>query len=196
MEATLLQLSQEVEENRRSASNIIRLGVVEKADATTVDIQTGKNHVKRIPFFVHCAGRVSHYRRPSVGEQCILINLGSGDNLNNAVALMGLPSTQYPCPTTDEHQVMTDYSGGMTELYHLDSGKLQAVYPGGMFVKADISQTGVFKNTGNIQTQSSVVAAKDVSDGHSSMQQIRKTFNGHTHQHGKPTTSPPNQKME
>ncbi|CAG9001774.1 MAG: hypothetical protein CENE_03801 [Candidatus Celerinatantimonas neptuna] len=192
----MLRLQQEIEENRRSASNIIRLGIVEKTDVTTVDIKTGKNHVKRIPFFVHCAGRVSHYRRPSVGEQCILINLGSGDNLNNAVALMGLPSDQFPCPTTDENQVMTDYSGGMTELYYLDSGKLEAVYPGGMFVKADISQTGVFKNTGNIQTQSSVVAANHVSDGQSSMQHVRQVYNQHTHQHGEPTTSEPNQKME
>ena len=164
LEEEVLALREELEENRRAAANIIRLGVVSKADKTTVAVTSGLNKATRIPFFVHCAGRVSHYRRPSVGEQCLLINLGSGDNLNNAVALMGLPSTQYPCPTTEAHEVMTDYGDGMTELYNLDSGKLTAHYPGGVEWYAP-----TFKNHGEIV------------DHTRSMQADRKIYNGHKH---------------
>ncbi|MFM2477371.1 phage baseplate assembly protein V [Celerinatantimonas sp. MCCC 1A17872] len=159
----MLRLQQEIEENRRAASNIIRLGVIETASATTVDVQTGANHAKRIPFFVYYAGGVSRYRRPSVGEQCVLLNLGSGDNLNNAVALTGLPSDQFPSPTTDANQVMTDYGNGMSEVYDLAKGQLKAVYPGGLFVDGDIEASG------------------EVSDHTRSMQEDRDIYNSHHH---------------
>ncbi|MFH0267226.1 phage baseplate assembly protein V [Vibrio rumoiensis] len=149
LEDEMLKLAEEMEENRRCASNIIRLGVVEEATAKTVKVKAGKNFVNNIPFFVVAAGRVSHYRRPSVGEQCILLNLGSGDNLNNSVALMGLPSNQFPCPTTAENQVMTDYGNGMTEVYDLDAGSLTVNYPGGYHITADITHIGNAELTGN-----------------------------------------------
>ncbi|MBD1572887.1 phage baseplate assembly protein V [Vibrio sp. S17_S38] len=145
----MLKLAEEMEENRRAASNIIRLGVVEATSAKTVNVKTGKNFATKVPFFVLAAGRVSHYRRPSVGEQCLLLNIGSGDNLNNAVALMGLPSDQFPCPSTDENVVMTDYGNGMTETYDLDAGSLTAIYPGGYNITADITHVGNAELTGN-----------------------------------------------
>lgn len=149
LEDEMLKLAEEVEENRRAASNGIRLGVVEEASATTVKVKTGKNFANNIPFFVFAAGRVSHYRRPSVGEQCILLNLGSGDNLNNAVALMGLPSNQFPCPSTDENIVMTDYGNGMTETYDLDAGSLTVHYPGGYNITANVAHIGNAELTGS-----------------------------------------------
>lgn len=149
LEEEMLKLAEEMEENRRAASNIIRLGVVEATSAKTVNVKTGKNFTTKVPFFVLAAGRVSHYRRPSVGEQCLLLNLGSGDNLNNAVALMGLPSNQFPCPSTDEKIVMTDYGNGMTETYDLDAGSLTVNYPGGYNITADITHVGNAELTGN-----------------------------------------------
>lgn len=149
LEEEMLKLAEEMEENRRAASNIIRLGVVEATSAKTVNVKTGKNFATKIPFFVLAAGRVSHYRRPSVGEQCLLLNLGSGDNLNNAVALMGLPSSMFPCPSTAENIVMTDYGNGMTETYDLDAGSLTMNYPGGLFLNADLTQVGNQELTGN-----------------------------------------------
>ncbi|WP_417536392.1 phage baseplate assembly protein V [Methylophaga sp.] len=149
LEDEMLKFAEELEETRRASSNIIRLGVVEEAKAKVVNVKTGKNFANNIPFFVFAAGRVSHYRRPSVGEQCILLNLGSGDNLNNAVALMGLPSNQFPCPSTDENIVMTDYGNGMTETYDLDAGSLTVNYPGGYNITADINHIGNAELTGN-----------------------------------------------
>lgn len=177
LERELLRLSEEAEENRRCSSNVIRLGVVAKAYKTTVDIKAGPNKATRIPFFVHCAGRVSHYRRPSVGEQCVLLNLGSGDNLNNSVALMGLPSTQYPVPTTAENELMTDYGDGMTEVYNLDKGSLTATYPGGLFIIGDTQQDGNYKASG------------EVADGVRSMANDRIIYNGHRHR--SPETNAP-----
>lgn len=149
LENEMLNMAEDGEENRRAASNIIRLGVVTESNDETVDVKTGENFARNVSFFVPAAGRVSYYRRPSVGEQCILLNLGSGDNLNNSVALMGLPSTNFPCPTTAENEVMTDYGNGMTELYNLDDGSLTAVYPGGYKITADIEHIGNTEQTGN-----------------------------------------------
>lgn len=164
LENEVIALRDELEAQRLASANMIRLAVVEKANANTVDVKTGDNRATGIPFFVHCAGRVSHYRRPSVGEQCILINLGSGDNLNNAVALMGLSSTQFPSPTTQENEVMTDYGGGMTERYNLNSGKLTAYYPGGVEMYAPD-----FKNHG------------EITDSVRSMSADRAIYNEHHH---------------
>ncbi len=169
LEQKVLELHEELEENNRSSANLIRLGVVIEADKTTVDIQTGDNFAKKVPFFVLAAGRVSQYRRPTVGEQCLLINLGSGDSLNNAVALMGLPSTKFPCPTVKENEVMTDYGNGMTELYNLDSGSITCHYPGGVKIYGSTWQDGSYKVTG------------DVTDHTRSMQADRDIYNEHDH---------------
>lgn len=169
-------LTEELASTNRRLENIIRLGTVAQANADTVDIQTGANLAKGAPFFVPAAGRVKHYRRPSVGEQCILINLGSGDNLNNAVALMGLRSNLYPFPTLKENEVMTDYGGGMKEVYDLDKGKLVASYPGGVEVYAPN-----FKNHG------------EITDAVRSMSEDREIYNKHDHlspETSAPTTMP------
>ncbi|WP_285350076.1 baseplate assembly protein [Vibrio sp. D173a] len=169
LEKKVLELHEELEENNRASANLIRLGVVANAEQTTVDIQTGDNLVKGIPFFVLASGRVSQYRRPSINEQCLLINLGSGDSLNNAVALMGLPSTQFPCPTTEENEVMTDYGNGMSELYNLDDGSMICRYPGGVKIYGDTWQDGSYQATG------------DITDHTRSMQADREIYNKHEH---------------
>ena len=169
LEKKVLELHEELEENNRASANLIRLGVVANADQTTEAIQTGGNLVKRIPFFVLASGRVSQYRRPSLNEQCLLINLGSGDSLNNAVALMGLPSTQFPCPTTKENEVMTDYGNGMSELYNLDDGSMICRYPGGVKIYGDTLQDGSYQATG------------DITDHTRSMQADREIYNKHEH---------------
>ncbi|PNQ69034.1 baseplate assembly protein [Vibrio agarivorans] len=169
MEKKVLELHEELEENNRTSANLIRLGFVVKAEKTTVDIQTGDNLVKRIPFFVLASGRVSQYRRPSVNEQCLLINLGSGDSLSNAVALMGLPSTQFPCPTIEENEVMTHYGNGMSERYNLDDGSVVCHYPGGVKIYGDTWQDGSYQATG------------DITDHTRSMQADREIYNEHEH---------------
>ena len=205
LENKVLEQGDELEELRGNTANLIRLAVVDKASKTTVDIKTGDNEVKDVPFFVFCSGKVSHYRRPSKGELCLLINLGSGTNLNNAVALMGLPSTQYPAPTTNENEVMTDYGNGMTELYNLENGKLVAKYPGGYEIHADSKQIG--KNElegdsiqkgnqqieGDTKQKGNIEATKEISDGVRSMSEDRNLFNAHDHVCSSPgsPSSPP-----
>lgn len=166
LEEELLKLTAEVEENHRAASNIIRLGVVEKTNANTVKVKTGKNFADNIPFLVLAAGRVSQYRRPSKGEQCLLLNLGSGDNLNNAVALMGLPSTLFPSPSTDENIVFTDYGNGMTERYDLAAGSLNASYPGGCSITGNINHIGNVVVTGDVSAAGDIKAADISLTGH------------------------------
>ena len=181
LENKVLEQGDELEELRGNTANLIRLAVVDKASKTTVDITTGDNEVKDVPFFVFCSGKVSHYRRPSKGELCLLINLGSGTNLNNAVALMGLPSTQYPAPTRNENEVMTDYGNGMTELYNIESGKLVAKYPGGYEIHADSKQIGNQQIEGDTKQKGNIEATKEISDGVRSMSEDRNLFNAHDH---------------
>ena len=186
LENKVLEQGDELEELRGNLANLIRLAVVEKASKTTVDIKTGDNDVKGVPFFVFCSGKVSHYRRPSVGELCLLINLGSGTNLNNAVALMGLPSSQYPVPTTKENEVMVDYGNGMTELYDVESRKLVAKYPGGYEIHADSKQIGDLQIEGDTKQKGNIEATKEISDGVRSMSEDRNLFNAHDHISSKP----------
>ncbi|MCY9802693.1 phage baseplate assembly protein V [Vibrio scophthalmi] len=169
LERRVLELTEELEDINRRLGNIIRLGTVATAGKDTVDIQTGANLAKGVPFFVHAAGRVTHYRRPTKGEQCLLINLGNGDNLNNAVSLMGLRSDTFPLPTVKENEVMTDYGNGMSELYDLDKGSLVARYPGGVKLYANVWQDGDFEATG------------EVKDHTRTMQADRVIYNGHDH---------------
>lgn len=160
------KLREELTDTDRRLANIIRLGTVKAAHERTVDIQTGTNLAEGVPFFVPAAGRVKHYRRPTVGEQCILINLGHGDNLNNAAALMGLRSNQFPFPTLQENEVMTDYGGGMTERYNLDEGSITCNYPGGMFLNADLTHIGNQEHTGNTnRTGDSIFTGKLINTG-------------------------------
>ncbi len=159
-------LTEELASTNRRLENIIRLGTVVQANADTVDIQAGENLATGVPFFVPAAGRVKHYRRPTKGEQCILINLGSGDNLSNAVSLMGLRSNLYPFPTLKENEVMTDYGGGMKEVYDLDTGSMTCDYPGGMFLNADLTHVGNQEHTGNTnRTGDSIFTGNFISTG-------------------------------
>jgi phage baseplate assembly protein V len=186
LENKVLEQGDELEDLRGNLANLIRLAVVDKASKTTVDIKTGDNEVKGVPFFVFCSGKVSHYRRPSVGELCLLVNLGSGTNLNNAVALMGLPSSKYPAPTTKENEVMVDYGNGMTELYNIESGKLVAKYPGGYEIHADSKQIGDLQIEGDTKQKGNIEATKEISDGVRSMSEDRNLFNAHDHICSKP----------
>ncbi|MBY7667264.1 phage baseplate assembly protein V [Vibrio anguillarum] len=185
LENELRAVREVLAETNRRLANIIRLGTVESAHERSVNVKTGTNLAKNVPFFVPAAGRVRHYRRPTVGEQCILINIGDGDNLNNAVSLMGLRSNQFSFPTLKENEVMTDYGGGMTELYNLDKGSITCNYPGGMFLTCDIWQDGHFEATG------------EVKDHTRTMQEDRDIFNGHDHlsPETKAPTSKPRQKQ-
>lgn len=186
LEKMVIKLTEQLEDNRRVAANMIRLAVVSRADTQTVDVKTGPNFAKRVPFLVLYAGKVSHYRRPSEGEQCLLLNLGSGDNLNNAVALMGLPSTMFPTPTTAVDEVVTDYGQGMRERYNLKDGTLIADYPGGVTI------TGNIKQLGSIQSSGDIHAGGELVDEVSSLNQVRTIYNGHTHT----KKGPPEQLME
>ncbi|WED23075.1 phage baseplate assembly protein V [Vibrio sp. JC009] len=162
LEYSVSSLTEELEETKRCLSNIIRLGTVSAVHGDTVDISTGNNNPKQIPFFVSSSGRVRHYRPPTVGEQCILINLGAGDNLNQAVALMGLRSDEFPLPTLSENEVMTDYGGGMKEVYNLDSGALVCDYPGGMVLNADLTHLGNTEHTGNLNRTGDTVSTGNI----------------------------------
>lgn len=158
LENEFVRVQSELEELRCDSANMIRLAVVESSTGKSVDLKTGDNRATNIPFFVLASGKVSQYRRPSVGEQCLLINLGCGDNLNNAVALMGLPSSMFPCPTTAENEVLTDYGNGMSELYNITEGSMVSTYPGGLKITApggveiiaDMELTGNTNRTGDL----------------------------------------------
>lgn len=150
LEKKFKQYVEQLLDIERRLSNIIRLGTVQSAHDTTVDVRVSANLAKGIPFFVPAMGRVKDYRRPSVGEQCILINLGNGDNLNNAVALMGLRSNLYPFPTLKPNEVMRDYGGGMQEIYDLDAGSLKCIYPGGKTLEANVTHLGDTAHTGDL----------------------------------------------
>ncbi|MBU2897687.1 phage baseplate assembly protein V [Vibrio hepatarius] len=162
LEKKFKQFVEQLQDIERRLANIIRIGTVHAAYENTVDVKSSSNDAKSIPFFVPAMGRVRDYRRPTVGEQCILINLGDGDNLNNAVVLMGLRSTQFPFPSFNENEVVRDYGGGMKEVYNLDSGSLTCIYPGGKTLRADLTHEGNQEHTGNTNRTGDTISTGNI----------------------------------
>ncbi|MCL1125214.1 phage baseplate assembly protein V [Shewanella surugensis] len=64
------QLSSEIEEVRRQMQSMIRLGRVSEIHEShqLIKVEHGALTMPFIKWFAHAAGRVSHYRCPSIGE--------------------------------------------------------------------------------------------------------------------------------
>ncbi|MEB8638656.1 phage baseplate assembly protein V [Cronobacter muytjensii] len=130
----------------------------------------------------------------------------------NVVEITGIDSVTITSAT------VVNINGG--ETINLSAQKINAVAPGGILldgpvhitktlvtdqnatfkqnagVQGDLSVTGESAgSSGNITTKGSVLADKDVRDARGTLQQIRVTYNGHTHGETGGTTHEPNQPM-
>lgn len=102
----LAALEVELEDLRRRAEGHNRIGTVVAVDPGKVLCQVSHGELRSpwIKYASLAAGGINETRHPSVGEQCLLLNYGGGDGSAQAVALLGLPSAQFP-PVSDRAEL-------------------------------------------------------------------------------------------
>ena len=108
----LAEMEAEIEDLHRRAESYCRIGICQDVDAAsnTCRVSHGGLLTPAIRFFNPSAGAQSESRIPSVGEQCLLLNYGSGESGAQSVALFGLnsdrfhPASTVPTLTRRVHQ--------------------------------------------------------------------------------------------
>jgi phage baseplate assembly protein V len=98
----LAEMEAEVEDLHRRAESFCRIGICQSVDAAsnTCQVSHGGLLTPAIKFFNPSAGTQSESRIPTVGEQCLLFNYGSGESGAQSVALFGLNSDRFPPAST------------------------------------------------------------------------------------------------
>lgn len=104
-----------IEELERRVRNVIQPGRVVgiHESGQQVQVEYGGNATPFINWFAPAAGKIKEYRCPSIGEQCVLINYGGGDNSTQAWALCGVWSDKFPAPTDKPHLHVIDWGQGL-----------------------------------------------------------------------------------
>ena len=98
----LAEMEAEIEDLHRRAESFCRIGICQEVDAAsnTCKVSHGGLLTPSIKFFNPSAGAQSESRIPTVGEQCLLFNYGSGESGAQSVALFGLNSDRFPPTST------------------------------------------------------------------------------------------------
>lgn len=207
----------------RRLANVVRAGTVAELDlpAARARVRYGEDPGGSpvlsgwLPWIAP-AGEDRAWRPPSVGEQVVL--LAPYGELSAAWILPGAYRDEFPAPESSGAKsaiafrdgAVVSYDAGAHELSAAlpDGGKASIAAPGGLVidgdteidgdleVDGDITATGNVSAGKNISATGDVSAGKNVSDRLGSMQQMRTTFNLHTH--GVPpgaVVPPPNQRM-
>ncbi|MBA1295347.1 phage baseplate assembly protein V [Pseudomonas lurida] len=94
----LAEMETQLEDLYRRADSFCRIGTCQQVDAAshTCKVSHGDLLTPAIRFFNPSAGAQTETRIPSVGEQCLLLNYGSGEGGAQSVALFGLNSSLFP----------------------------------------------------------------------------------------------------
>ena len=98
----LAEMEAEIDDLHRRAESFCRIGICQTVDAAsnTCQVSHGGLLTPAIKFFNPSAGAQSESRIPTVGEQCLLFNYGSGESGAQSVALFGLNSDRFPPTST------------------------------------------------------------------------------------------------
>lgn len=207
----------------RRLANVVRAGTVAETDLgeARARVQYGEGPdgspvlTGWLPWIAH-AGEDRAWRPPSVGEQVVL--LAPYGELSAAWILPGAYRDEFPAPESSGAKSVTAYRDGAIVSYDAEAHELSATLPAGgtasiaapggiavtgdteidgdLEVDGDITATGDISAAKNVSADGDVTAGKNVSDRLGSMQQMRTTFNLHTH--GVPpavVVPPPNQRM-
>jgi len=163
----LSEIEEALESGSRRGRNAIQLGTVVKVVGQRVVIAIGKAKTSPIKWFACVAGDVIECRYPSKGEMALVLNYGSGDRNSSAIALVGIPSDQFPLPSDDQNKVIRKVGALGWEEWDKETGSLTIKAPA--FVKFD---TALLQCTGDIQDKVRKMSAD------------RAIYNGHNHGSG------------
>lgn len=145
----LSQQEKQITELLRCLKNMIRVGKVSEwsDDHKRIKVKFGNNETPFIKWFSVCAGDVAEYRLPSIGEQAVLLNVGGGDNSSTSMALIGIPSDQFPLPTNNPDEILRVYPDGTRVCYDKKKHKLDVRVAGEANIQVD--KDGKVKVDGN-----------------------------------------------
>lgn len=168
----LSEIEEALESGSRRGRNAIQLGTVVKVVGKRVVIAMGKARTPPIKWFAVAAGDVIECRYPSKGEMALVLNYGSGDRNSSAIALVGIPSDQFPLPSDDQNLVIRKIGPLGWEEWNKETGTLLIRAP--EWIKMD---TKLLECTGEIK------------DKVRTMSEDRAIYNDHGH-NGGPKPSP------
>jgi phage baseplate assembly protein gpV len=148
-------LMAKIEELERKQRNIVQAGRVVDihADGQRIKVAFGDNETPYINWFSSSAGKVREYRCPTVGEQCVLLNYGGGDNSTQTWALTGMPSGQFPASENNPDVHLIDWGGGMSLSVDTATNKIIWNIPAELIIN-----TPLIKSTGELKTAGDQIA--------------------------------------
>jgi len=191
-------------------SNLIRPGVVAEVkngpprvkveydkDAEGAPVTTGW-----LCYFEERQGYLQTWNPPKVGEQCVIFS-PAGD-LRLGKVLLGLNTSTNSPISSDENIHLIKFSDGSTFQFDRSSsswsislGSGTATFTGATYTfnanlvfNGNVEHKGNYIQTGNF-TSSGTVAGAAVKDSTGTLNSLRTTYNGHTHENG--DISPPDQ---
>lgn len=113
-ETELLRLNARLDSLQRQTRNQLQPATVIEiaADGQHVRLQAGELRSPMIRWFAPAAGAIHEYRCPSLGEQCVLLNFGGGEDSSQSWALCGIWSDAHPLPDNRPHIHSLHYPDG------------------------------------------------------------------------------------
>lgn len=174
----ITSLEEEIESGARRGRNAISLGRVVKVVGDRVVIAIGKAKTPAIKWFALAAGDVIECRYPSVNEMALVLNYGSGDRTTSSIALVGIPSDEFPLPSKDQNLVIRKVGPLGWEEWDKEKGTLTFRAP-----EKVRFETKLLECTG------------DVKDKVRTMSADRDIYNDHDHPETQVTTQKPNQRQ-
>lgn len=185
------ELSTEVEDLRRRLQLMIRLGSISEVHQSNqlIKVKHGDLETPFIKWFAQSAGRVSHYRCPTVGEQTIILNFGAGNTGSQSIALVGIDSSEFPFPVNNPDQIVTAYGDKCAEIWDMAAGTL--TLKATELIKLESKRVQATKDVqvdNNLHADVNISADGKVSDKVRAMSADRDIYNSHLHPHGKPNT--------
>lgn len=189
-------LSDENEELRRRLQLMVRLGLVSDIsdDNRAIKVKHGELNTPFIRWFSLAAGKVKHFRLPSIGEQVILLNFASGDNSAQSLALVGFDSESFPIPADNPNQVVTQFGDNCSQIIDMEQGTM--LFTASKSITFDTPERHLTGNEfvqGDADTKGNIKGHKDITDKHNSMDHMRDIFGPHNHGGSVP---PPSSKMK
>lgn len=179
----------------RLIANIFTYGTVTEITGDRARVEFGGNQSAALRWLTSRAGKDRTWHAPSVGEQ-VLVACPIGDTAQGVI-IGSLYKKDMPAPTLDSNIYCQHFTDGCVISYDSKNHALSATLPDGgtaaLTATGGITITGDTKIIGNTRIEGETTITKDlsvkqsisaddhVSDGTSSMQSMRSTYNSHKH---------------